>query len=34
MSLYVEIGFSKNAEINIEDELEKTLENLKKCNIM
>lgn len=34
MSLYVEIGFSKNAEINIEDELEKTLENLKKCNIL
>lgn len=33
-SLYVEIGFSENQKINIEEELEKVIFNLKKCNII
>lgn len=34
LSMYIEIGFSKNAEINVEEQLSMTLENLKKCNII
>lgn len=34
MSLYVEIGYSKNESIDINKELEQTLKNLKKCNII
>lgn len=34
LSMYVEIGFSKNDEINVEDELSKTIENLKKMKIV
>lgn len=34
LSIYVEIGFDKNNDINIKNEYEKTLENLKKIGII
>ena len=34
LSMYIEIGFSKNEEINVDKELELTLKNLKKHNII
>lgn len=34
MSLYVEIGFSQNALISLEEEYKKTIENLRKCGII
>ena len=33
LSMYIEIGFEKNAKINIEEQLKKTLENLEKLGI-
>lgn len=33
LSMYVEIGFSKDATINVEEELQKTLKNLEKSGI-
>lgn len=34
LSMYIEIGFDKNANIDVEKELKSTLENLKKDNII
>lgn len=34
MSIYVEIGFSKDDIIDIDKEFEKTIDNLRKCNIL
>lgn len=34
LSMYIEIGYDKNAEINVEEQLKLTLENLKKHNII
>lgn len=34
LSMYIEIGFSKNANINVEEQLKLTLENLKKHGII
>ena len=34
LSMYIEIGFSKDDEINVEEQLKLTLENLEKCNII
>lgn len=34
MSIYVEIGFSKNEMIDIDKEFKETIQNLKKCNIL
>lgn len=34
MSIYVEIGFSKNEVIDIDKEFNETIKNLKKCNIL
>ena len=34
LSMYIEIGYSKNADIDVEAQLNATLENLKKCGII
>lgn len=34
LSMYIEIGYEKNAEIDVEEQLKLTLENLKKHNII
>ena len=34
LSIYVEIGFNKDEPINIDEQYQKTLENLKKCGII
>lgn len=34
LSMYIEIGYSKDAEVDVEGQLEKTLENLKKQGII